>query len=212
MKRAWNWKDLTGKTSGSLLILKDICPDRGSSFAQCKCVCGNVVSKKRKGLLAGEIKSCGCLSPPSHGMSESVEYRAWKAMKSRCYYVKNDTYKWYGGKGIRVCDRWLNSFENFFKDMGFRPGKQHSIDRINSNKDYEPMNCRWATKVEQANNISTNHRLNFYGTDLTISEWGRVLNISWSTLLSRIRRGWTTQKALTTPIRKNGPNAAIAEY
>lgn len=87
-----------------------------------------------------------------HGMCTSPEYRAWQRMKQRCYWKKGFAYSYYGGRGIKVCDRWLNSFENFYADMGDRPSPELSLDRIDSNGNYEPSNCRWATRSQQSRN------------------------------------------------------------
>lgn len=88
----------------------------------------------------------------THGLTKSVEYRTWRSMKERCYNPNNKKYKDYGGRGIKVCDRWLNNFENFHADMGPRPSKEYSLDRIDNNGDYMPTNCKWATIIEQRRN------------------------------------------------------------
>lgn len=87
-----------------------------------------------------------------HGMTDTPEYYSWKCMKDRCFYVKNPAYSDYGGRGIKVCEKWFNSFTAFYEDMGPRPSSSHTIDRINGDGDYEPNNCRWATKLEQSIN------------------------------------------------------------
>jgi Fic family protein len=106
-------------------------------------------------------------------------------MISRCNNDKNESYQYYGEKGIKVCDRWLESFENFLQDMGDKPTKNHSIDRINVNGNYEPSNCRWADKIEQENNKTTNVLIEYQSKKYTISELARLLNINYDTLRNR---------------------------
>jgi hypothetical protein len=130
-----------------------------------KCDCDNIKNIIIRNVRLGIIKSCGCFHIESsknrktqltHGQSSKTnrtkEYTAWAHMKDRCYNPNNIRYKIYGGRGITVCDRWLNSFENFFSDMGCKPSLIHSMDRIDVNGNYELSNCRWATPKEQANN------------------------------------------------------------
>jgi hypothetical protein len=125
----------------------------------CKCECGNEKIIHLTNLNNGSTKSCGCLNKllvskrnKTHGDSTSQEYATWKRMKRRCDYEKGNRWEHYGGRGIKVCNRWLNSYENFLQDMGRKPSPQHSIDRINPDGNYEPSNCRWATSKQQANN------------------------------------------------------------
>lgn len=127
------------------------------------CDCGNKTIVSTGNLKNGTTKSCGCYQREyqakrgrknfyKHGLSNHPLYPTWSTMKSRCYNKNNISYKNYGARGIKVCDRWLNSFENFLKDMGEKPSDKHSLDRIDINGDYEPSNCRWATPEEQAIN------------------------------------------------------------
>lgn len=121
-------------------------------------------------------------------------------MKNRCTNPEVQSYPDYGGRGIKICDRWLNSFENFYEDMGERPSNQHSIDRIDNNGDYEPSNCRWATRTEQNNNKRNIVRLTFNGKEQTLLEWSKELNISLTVLRDRVCRKWTVKQILSTPI------------
>jgi hypothetical protein len=128
-----------------------------------QCTCGAVVAKPRRDVNAGKIRSCGCLNNEMrlarftrHGAAtrsnKSGAYQSWSAMKSRCANPKNKDFKHYGGRGISVCQRWLDSFSAFLEDMGQRPSPKHSIDRINNDGNYEPSNCRWVTQAEQCQN------------------------------------------------------------
>jgi hypothetical protein len=124
------------------------------------------------------------------------EHTSWRQMLDRCSNPKNKGYSNYGGKGIAVCSRW-ESFEAFLEDMGPRPSAAHSLDRIDSEGDYEPGNCRWATKKEQARNRSTNHWIEHGGRKMVLSDWALFVGLNKNTLCERFRRGWSTEEALT---------------
>jgi hypothetical protein len=130
-------------------------------------------------------------------------------MKTRCYNPNIRGSKYYIGKGIKVCDRWLHSYEDFLEDMGQRPSSKHSIDRINNDGDYEPSNCRWATIQEQANNKSTNVFITINGESKTARQWSDVTGVNCSIIYGRIRAGWNPERAVTEKSRGVRPYANI---
>lgn len=164
------------------------------------CDCGNTIELFQSQVLAGSYKSCGCLKKEVEvGATKHPLYHLWNGMKARCNYPSHIGYKTYGGRGIKVCDRWMNSFEAFVTDMGPRPSGA-TLDREDSNKDYEPNNCRWATRREQAENTRRNQYLEANGERLTISQWSRKLGVRQQTLHRRRHRGWTDEAIINTPI------------
>lgn len=178
------------------------------SYWLCKCNCGN--EKVLEISKIGITKSCGCVTKgaKTHGESKLIdgkcipEYKTWMKLRSRCYSEKDPKYKDYGARGIKVCDRWLNSYENFLEDMGRRPDDKKSIDRINNNGDYEPDNCRWADDYQQQRNTRRNHILEYRGESKPLMEWVNELNLNYYAVLKRILyRGWSVDEAFETPIR-----------
>lgn len=142
----------------------------------------------------------------AHGLSRTPEYRAWNAAKKRC---SGPSYRNYHGRGLTVCDRWRDSFENFLADMGPRPDGC-SLDRIDNERGYEPGNCRWADRETQANNRRTNRLLTLDGRTQTITDWARELGLTYSGLRNRIRYGWTMERVLSQAKQKHRPREAPA--
>jgi hypothetical protein len=137
----------------------------------------------------------------THGKALSPEHLAWKRMKARCTCKASAGFKNYGGRGIRVCDRWRHSFEAFLEDMGTCP-PGHSLDRIDTNGNYEPGNCRWADRVTQNNNTSRNRLVVYRGREQTLSEWCRELCLGYDRVKARLRRGDPPERAFSTlPLR-----------
>ena len=136
--------------------------------------------------------------------SNTPEYRVWGAMVQRCTNPKEPAYKWYGNRGIKICKRWLK-FDEFIKDMGERPSSNHSLDRINNNKNYIPSNCRWATYKEQTRNYRRNRQITYLECTYCMTDWAFIVGISPETLRYRLNSGWSIQDALTIkPNHSNG--------
>jgi hypothetical protein len=140
----------------------------------------------------------------THGLSGTPVYLAWCAMRNRCDRAKDKSYAYYGGRGIKVSDRW-QSFENFIADMGERP-EGMTIERVDSNGNYEPGNCRWASRTEQAHNKRNNVHLTANGKTQTMMEWAHELGVSHTAIVYRLKAGWPVERALTEPApdRPNG--------
>lgn len=135
------------------------------------------------------------------GRKKTAEYHAWLGMKSRCTWAPGANYARYGGRGISVCERWSGSFEAFLADMGRKPSPGHTLERIDNDGNYEPGNCRWATRSEQNANTSLSRRLTFRGETLTLRGWAMRLGVKREALKKRLRLGWSVEDALGTPVR-----------
>lgn len=206
-------RDLTGYVFGRLTIIKYLGSDKhNKSKWLCKCSCplGKEVEVMASNLTNGNTQSCGCIrlersieASQTHRMTGTPEYHSWWSMRARCYDKNNNRYERYGGRGIKVCERWLQDKQNFFDDMGPQPkdGKRYTIERIDSNGDYTPENCKWATYEEQANNTSTNRWIEYNGQKFTIAQLAKKFNINPSIFLSRIDNGWDIELAGLIPIK-----------
>ena len=169
-----------------------------------RCQCGTERSVNRYHVENGMSASCGCLRREvtaerrlKHGMTDTKEYRAWCHMKDRCYNPNTIYADRWMGRGIIVCERWLESFENFFSDMGKCPTGKSSIDRINVDGNYEPGNCRWATAIEQGNNMTNNVHMVVRGRTLTVAEAAREAGLKYATVYRRyVVKGESAEEAL----------------
>ncbi len=132
-------------------------------------------------------------------MYKIPEQDAWRAMIARCYQKKNPRYLDYGGRGIKVCRRWRISFDNFLRDMGSRPSKKHSLDRVDNDGDYKPSNCRWALPKEQLRNTRVSVKVTYKGKTLDVYAWSVITGITSHSIKARLLRGWSVEDTLTRP-------------
>jgi len=176
---------------------------------RCVCACGVERVVDAYTINAGRSKSCGCLRAErlsarstTHGASQTKLYRVWAAMKDRCGNPNDKHYPDYGGRGIRVCSRWADSFEAFKADVGDAPGERLSLDRVDNEKGYEPGNVKWSTPEEQARNRRTTRKYGAFGETLTVAEWAERHKRKASALKYRVTTlGMTMEEALTKPSR-----------
>lgn len=183
-------------------------------YADFKCYCGNIFRTTVGKIKSGHTKSCGCLHSKGlserntvHGLRSKPEYSLWLNMKQRCSNPKFPKYENWGGRGITVCERWIDSFENFYNDMGEKPSHCRGLDRIDNNKGYSMENCRWATSKEQNNNKRNNHFVEYNGRRNTLSQWATELGFREGILLHRLTNKWSVEKAFETPIKKRHATA-----
>lgn len=216
--------DITGHRFGKLTVIRRSTQQTNGRYLWiCDCDCGKRVIKR----VVKTTKSCGCtVKEWGHKLgtnpeiraralatqkkkwvgvrkedrqSESIEYRTWKRMKTRCYWTSSKDYKDYGARGIIICDRWKHSFANFLGDMGLRPEGKYSIDRIDNNGNYEPSNCRWATDIEQASNRRGTRPITVFGIQYpTFNAACAALNIPRCRAYNRVQRGWSLEEAFVS--------------
>ena len=200
---------LRGDRYGRWTVLNEAEPYPSQRAVVCRCSCGTERRVPISGLRSGRSRSCGCLrrevsaelcrQGATHGMSGTAEHNIWKGIHDRCRRPSNKSFRNYGGRGIRVCERW-GSFENFLADMGARPSAKHSVDRIDHEGDYEPRNCRWATPKQQARNSRRNRMLRIDGVERLLCEWSEVSGVPSALIWVRIDRlGWEEKRAVFTP-------------
>lgn len=200
------FKDIAGKKFSLLTVVsREMNGACGAIRWKCICDCGGETVSFGSGLRAGRVTNCGCKRKIAmregrfaltHGMDGTKEHYAWLSMKQRCYNEKCEQYKNYGAKGVIVCDRWLNSFSNFFSDVGRAPSKKHSIDRIDCYGNYEPGNVRWATMKTQQQNRRNNYYIEYNGEIKSLAEWCDVFQLGYSLVWQRINKlNWTVERA-----------------
>lgn len=227
----YNFVDLIGKRFGRLTVIKRAENDKYSTARWlCKCDCGGETITSSGHLNSGHTKSCGCFSREvasekalknkcfyTHGLSNNKTFRRISyiraSMKARCYNPKNHNYPRYGGRGIKICDEWLNSengminFYNWAINNGYQDNL--TIDRIDVNGNYEPGNCRWATAKEQANNKRNNITINYKGEIIKLTDIAEKMKINPRILRDRLRRGWTVERTIE---QRPGHKKRVIQY
>lgn len=192
-------KDLVGKRFGRLLVVQFDRREDGETYWVCRCDCGNKKIVRGSNLTKKNgTMSCGCLSSEltiqrrkTHGERNTPLYKIWTSMKERCYYTKSVSYTNYGKRGITVCDEWredFTAFRDWALSHGYSTDKRIQIDRIDNNKGYSPDNCRFVTRVEQANNRRNNKHITYNGVTKTVAEWARYLGVDNRALSKRLYR------------------------
>lgn len=210
-------ENLSGHRFGKLVAICDIGRTKRGRVWKCRCDCGGETTSVSTYLKNGHKRSCGCLHAESakvagqkqrtHGHTSkdrkrtASEYHAWASMKSRCLNPNTASFKRYGARGIKVCERWMD-FTNFYADMGEKPSPKHSLERLDTNGNYEPSNCVWADAFQQASTRTNVRSISAFGKIMTAAAWSRETGINATVIRNRIDSGWEPEKALRTPIRK----------
>jgi hypothetical protein len=197
-----------GSRFGRFTVLAEDPVRRNNSICWvCRCDCGTIKSVDGKKLRLGKLMSCGCYARetsrtrglasarPGGRADHPVEYRIWVQMRARCRNPRSTTYAHYGGRGISVSPIW-DDFAQFYADMGPRPTPRHSVDRIDNDGPYSPENCRWATQSQQMRNTRVTIRISHNGRTLSITDWAEEVGINRGTLVQRLLRGWSIERAL----------------
>lgn len=193
-----------GKIINNITVVEFVSRDSKHRVYIFRCHCGKLFKTQFNNVRKGNTKSCGCIKKEkcfkTHGLSSSKVYNVWRGIKSRCNIPTHISYKNYGGRGIKVCDRWLK-FENFIADMGIPTGKV-DIDRIDNDGDYCPENCRWASRQENCDNKRTSKKYKIDGQLMSSHQVSEIYNINKKCFVKRVRMGWEPEKAAKTPSRK----------
>lgn len=201
--------DLTGQKFGKLTVIEYV----GDSKWLCRCECGDYKIVRGKSLRNGSCKSCGCLIKEfnikrntTHNLSRTRLYRVYAHIKERCINKNCRDYKNYGGRGITICNEWLNDFMNFYDwayDNGYNENAKKfecTIDRIDANGNYEPKNCRWVNQYIQNKNTRRNLIIEYKNEVHCLKDWCDILNLDYKKILQRIRKNkWSIEKAFTIP-------------
>ncbi len=193
-------KDITGQRFNKLTVIKrfegklNVIDTNNAAYWLCMCDCGSTSVVMGRNLRSGHTKSCGCLTTETHGCGTHPLMPTWRHMIKRCYDHDNEHYKNYGGRGIRVCDRWLNDPNNFINDMGERPERM-TLDRIDNDGDYTPENCKWSTRTEQTRNRRNTKTITYKGETKPLAEWCEKLGIPYQKVYQRLWDGWSIDQA-----------------
>jgi hypothetical protein len=208
---------------GRLVVVEEPRKVNGKLMVLVRCDCGTIVERRKECLKSGFTRSCGCIRAEKTRERNSSKatifegapvsshplFRAWKTMIARCHNPRNNSFPFYGGRGISVCDRWRESFAAFVEDMGPRP-EGFSIERIDNDGGYRPENCRWATPTEQARNTRRNKTLTARGATMTAVEWSKVSGVPRGTINYRRTHGWPDEDAIFAPVI--GPGNRSKEF
>ncbi len=197
--------DMVGQRFGKLIVVSRAENDKkGQARWLCQCDCGGSTITTRYNLITGQTKSCGCIlrSPRTTELDRRLS-GVHSNMKARCSNPNNPHYKYYGGRGITVCEEWqhVDKFREWAYNNGYKPGL--TIDRIDVNGNYEPSNCRWVTMQEQQFNKTDSHLITYKGETKCLAEWENQLGIDHRTILARLNNGWTVEQALFIPINNH---------
>ncbi len=207
-----------GEIIGNCTFIQDEPDIKRQRRALFKCVCGKPFSASISHVKRGGIKSCGCMTNElrslgirKHGAclnnGRTKEYTAWSSLKARCTVPTHAFFPNYGGRGITVCQRWLESFDNFLEDMGLCSDPKLSIERIDNNKGYSKENCKWGTKMEQLMNRRNTKLYEYNGEKKSLKEWSIIFNISEDTLWGRVNKiKMPFERAITLKIREDRPD------
>lgn len=204
----------TGRRFDRLLVEKMLQPKRLPSgtvgLCRCWCRCGTRITVRTSSLVNGNTRSCGCIRKEqpnrvTHGHTRdrltTPEYRSWRSMIIRCEDSENSSWPWYGARGIKVCSGWRDSFRKFLADLGPRPGG-YSLERKDTDGDYEPSNCHWIPASNQGYNTRTSRRVSAFGRTFCLAEWAEIFGLSARVITDRINKlGWEPHRALTIPVR-----------
>lgn len=205
--------DYTGQQFGRLTVIKRLLISNGynSRVVECLCNpeyggCGKTTTVDLSRLIDGAVVSCGCYRKEratKHGHHKVPEYKTWVNIKQRCYNEKNDQYNDYGGRGITMCDEWLESFEAFYRDMGPRPSPSHTVERTDNDKGYCKENCKWATRLDQNNNTRRNVFYAYNGTYKTLAAWCREFGLEYNAIYQKITRGGQTFEGIINDLKRS---------
>lgn len=206
--------NLQGKKFGRLTVISFSHISKSHAYWNCICDCGNRRVVCGSAMMTGKTKSCGCIGREmsrkrmtKNGYSGTRVYRILIGMKQRCYKISDKDYARYGGRGITICDEWLQDPKNFITwalEHGYTDNL--SIDRIDVNGNYTPENCRWVSAKNQANNRRSNLLITYEGKTLSASEWCAIKGWNRHVIPERLRKGWSLEKAMNTPLRIRGGN------
>lgn len=200
--------DITGKQFNDLTVVKRVENAKGGvAVWKCLCVCGNTTLVRGSNLKNGAVKSCGCRLKKNerartHNMSKTRIYREWASVKNRCYNSHSKSYKDYGGRGITVCEEWRKSFEAF-RDWAFANGYSDNltIERIDTNGNYTPKNCKWIPRNEQQGNRRMCYSFDYKGESHNLADWCKILNLPYGTIHNRVYKlNWSFEKAICEPV------------